>query len=229
MSGSATTPGSVWETFKFNAKVKQPVVLRPLNTPWPIRAILAAIKAIEKIPEGLFHSYLSPDYNERIVEYAFVIRALPRAIADMRILDFGCGESLLPITLATMGAEVVGIDLLDYQFHHPNFSFRKEDFLDAEFPDAHFDAVVAVSSVEHVGLGSYGSPAYENGDVSVIREFRRVLRPGGGAAPNRALRKAARGFEPTDLRLGAACRLARRVQRRRARVLSKGSRGVVLA
>ncbi len=179
MSGSATTPGSVWETFKFNAKVKQPVVLRPLNTPWPIRAILAAVKTIEKIPAGLFHAYLSPDYNERIVEYAFVIRALRRAITDMRILDFGCGESLLPITLATMGAEVVGIDLLDYQFHHPNFSFRKADLLDAEFPDAHFDAVVAVSSVEHVGLGSYDSRIYEKGDVSVVREFRRVLRPGG--------------------------------------------------
>ncbi len=91
MSGSAATPGSVWGTFKFNANVKQPVVLRPRNTPWPIRAILAVLKTIEKMPAGLFHSYLSPDYNERIVEYAFVIRALPRAISEMRILDFGGG------------------------------------------------------------------------------------------------------------------------------------------
>ena len=179
MTGSATTPGSFWDTFKFNANVKQPVILRPVNAPWPIRGILAVIKAIEKVPTGLFRAYLSPDYNERIVEYAFVIRALQRAIADMRILDFGCGESLLPITLATMGAEVVGTDLLDYEFEHPNFSFRKGDFLEAEFPADHFDAVIAISSVEHVGLGSYGSPCYENGDVSVVREFRRILRPAG--------------------------------------------------
>ncbi len=75
---------------------------------------------------------------------------------------------MLPITLATMGAQVVGTDLLDYEFEHPNFSFRKGDFLDAEFPTAHFDAVVAISSVEHVGLGSYGSPRYDKGDVSVV-------------------------------------------------------------
>ena len=179
MASAAKTPGSVWQTFKFNANVKQAVVLRPLNAPWPIRAILASLRTIESLPQGLFSSYLLPDYNERIVESPFVIRALGPVVSGMRILDFGCGESLLPITVATMGAEVVGVDLLDYAFEHPNFSFRKGDFLDTGFPDTHFDAVVAVSSIEHVGLGSYGSRVYERGDVEVVREFWRVLRPGG--------------------------------------------------
>ena len=172
-------PTSVWKSFKFAANLKEPVVLRPLNVSWPIRAILAAVKTVETVSARLFQSRLSPDYNERIVEYAFALRMLGPAVSTMRILDFGCSESILPITLATIGAEVVGADIRDYEFKHPNFSFRKGDFLDAEFPDAHFDAVVAVSSVEHVGLGSYGSRVYGSGDVAVVREFRRILRPEG--------------------------------------------------
>ena len=46
-------------------------------------------------------------------------------------------------------------------------------------PDASFDAVVSLSSVEHFGLGRYGDPLDPEGDMRAVAEMRRVLRPGG--------------------------------------------------
>lgn len=46
-------------------------------------------------------------------------------------------------------------------------------------PDASFDAVVSLSSVEHFGLGRYGDPLDLDGDARAMAEMRRVLRPGG--------------------------------------------------
>jgi uncharacterized repeat protein (TIGR01451 family) len=130
------------------------------------------------MPTKFFKSQLRIDCNERIVEIPFVLQNLV-STTGMTILDFGCAESVLPIYLATQGAQVLGVDLREYDFEHPNFRFCKGDFLNNDFSDAYFDAVVAVSSVEHVGLNVYGSRAYESGDNKVVREFRRVLKSGG--------------------------------------------------
>lgn len=46
-------------------------------------------------------------------------------------------------------------------------------------PDAAFDAVVSLSSIEHFGLGRYGDPLNLDGDAAASAEMARVLRPGG--------------------------------------------------
>jgi SAM-dependent methyltransferase len=168
----------LWDTVKVDAGIKQPFVLRPTPAPLPLRFLVGASRAIGKMPTKFFKSQLRIDCNERIVEIPFVLQNL-LSTAGMTILDFGCAESVLPIYLATQGAQVVGVDLREYDFEHPNFRFCKGDFLNNDFSDAYFDAVVAVSSVEHVGLNVYSSRAYESGDNKVVREFRRVLKSGG--------------------------------------------------
>jgi SAM-dependent methyltransferase len=171
-------PASRWQTFKFHPNTKESIVLRPLNVRWPLRFLLATLKTFETIPRRVFGSSLSQDCNERIVEYAFVYQKIGHP-QGKRVLDFGCTESLLPIALATMGAKVVGVDLREYPFRHPNFTFKQGDFLKNEFDDNSFDVVVAVSAVEHCGLDVYGSDRYEHGDLAMMRQFRRLLRPGG--------------------------------------------------
>lgn len=47
------------------------------------------------------------------------------------------------------------------------------------FPDENFDAVIAVSTIEHIGLGAYGDPVQEGADSKAIKEIHRVLKPGG--------------------------------------------------
>jgi SAM-dependent methyltransferase len=46
-------------------------------------------------------------------------------------------------------------------------------------PDAAFDAVVSLSSLEHFGLGRYGDAVDLGADSAAAAEMRRVLRPGG--------------------------------------------------
>jgi SAM-dependent methyltransferase len=165
-------------SFKFEAETKQPLLWRPTKAAWPAWLLLAALKAIGSLPMLWMRSQLSLDCNERIVEVPFVLQHLPSA-AGLRILDFGCTESLVPLWLAHRGATVVGADLREYGFRHPNLTFLKGDFLANGLADASFDAVVALSAVEHAGLNVYGSSVYESGDRRVVHEFLRVLKPGG--------------------------------------------------
>ena len=178
VSGFTAMRAMSWHTFKFDANVKQPMVLRPTRAGLPRRAILAAMKCIGGLPTRWFKGQLTLDCNERVVEIPFMLQNIV-PVEGMKILDFGCSESLLPIYYAVQGAEVVGVDLRDYEFEHPCFSFRKGDILENDFADGTFDAVVAVSSVEHCGLDVYGSRTFDAGDVRVMEELRRVLKPNG--------------------------------------------------
>jgi SAM-dependent methyltransferase len=44
---------------------------------------------------------------------------------------------------------------------------------------ATIDAIVMISVIEHIGMGAYGDPVVEDGDMKAMEEIRRVLRPGG--------------------------------------------------
>lgn len=104
-----------------------------------------------------------------------------------RLLDLGCGEGRHAITAyLNQAVDVVGLDLSHSdlqtarerfaQFHDPNDSSRRADFLRASglalpFADASFDKVICAEVLEHI-------PDYE----SVLAEIRRVLKPGGTLA-----------------------------------------------
>ena len=120
--------------------------------------------------------------DERIIEYAFVIEKLA-SIPIGKVLDVGCTARLnyLPPALASLGWEVWGIDLREFKFKHPNFHLVLGDIRKTDFPDNYFDAVYAVSTIEHIGLsGRYGVTKEDpEGDTKTIKEIARILRPGG--------------------------------------------------
>jgi len=118
--------------------------------------------------------------NERILEHPFVHRVLDQVPSGSRVLEFGCTNSRLSIELASRGLLVTGVDLRPYSLTHPNFTFYQGDFFELDFPEAPFDVVVAVSAVEHVGLGAYGEDMRrENSDRRVLDAFYHLLRPEG--------------------------------------------------
>lgn len=68
--------------------------------------------------------------SERFVEYAFVLQNIDEG--KLKVLDVGCHGTLFPIMLASLGYNVVGIDLKSYGYTHPHFKFVKGDILEAK-------------------------------------------------------------------------------------------------
>ena len=100
-----------------------------------------------------------------------------------RLLDMGCGFEpgvhMMPEIAAGIGWEVEAIDILqapgpthlwESNPPHPKIRRRLMDMRKTDYPDAHFDAVLSISVLEHV------SPVDR---MHTFDEVRRVLRPGG--------------------------------------------------
>lgn len=118
--------------------------------------------------------------NERIVEIPFVLENLHLAGKEnFKILDVGCMESALPLMLASLGHEVYAIDIRRYPYTHPRLVFLSADICSMPFKAQVFDAVVAVSVVEHLGLGAYGDSAYSSADITALEKISGCLKNGG--------------------------------------------------
>lgn len=113
---------------------------------------------------------------------AMTSRALPALLdaaavaGGSAVLDVATGPGYAAALAAERGAEVVAVDLSRDMLHlaaelHPGIEFRQADANALPFEDATFDAVVSNLLMPHVS----DLPA-------VVREFARVVRPGGRVA-----------------------------------------------
>ncbi len=117
--------------------------------------------------------------NERIVEIPFVLQNIPQR-KDLLILDLGCVESPLPLYLASLGYNILGLDYRNYPYFHPNLRFVRANALQLPFKEEIFDIVISVSTLEHIGLGYYEDPTMDgDSDFKVVREIYRVLKKKG--------------------------------------------------
>lgn len=96
-------------------------------------------------------------------------------LKQVKVLDVGCGAGFLSNELAHKNYDIVGVDLSTEslkvaQNHDPSGKVRYliADAYDMPLPDNHFDVLTAMDFLEHVDR-----PA------DVIKEFSRVLKPGG--------------------------------------------------
>jgi len=124
---------------------------------------------------------------ERPLEYLFVWTTLaalsPTLPADrsrVRILDVGGAESRLAKTLAELGFDVTVIDINDVVSGRAKFI--RANILEFDFPEDHFDIIIAISTVEHIGLPAYGQTLLdEDGDIKAMEKIYRWLKRGGFA------------------------------------------------
>jgi len=120
--------------------------------------------------------------DERTLEYSFAISKLCK-LTPGNLLDIGCSArvNLIPSTFCELGWKVWGIDLRDYNFRHNNFTFIKDSILSYPFPTESFDAITAVSTIEHIGVkGRYGIKERVTwADKSTFNMVRRLLKPSG--------------------------------------------------
>ncbi len=116
-------------------------------------------------------AFRAPELLARIVE------AVSTPPAD-RVLDLACGPGIVTEVLAPVASHLAGLDatpkMIDVARQrlaaagYTNVDFRVGAAEELPWPDAHFDAVVTRLSIHH-----FREPAL------VLREIRRVLRPGG--------------------------------------------------
>lgn len=116
--------------------------------------------------------------SEQVVEVPLVLRHLRPE--DMRVLDFGGFESLLPLSLAALGHQVTVLDQRPYPFTHPNLhAVCRDIFGELNGVQGGFDAVVSISTIEHLGLGGYGDERRADGDRLGVERLWSLVRPGG--------------------------------------------------
>ena len=115
--------------------------------------------------------------TSRTAEYKFVFKHLPKV--GSTILDVGCCDSLLALKLARKGYKVYGIDTRRYSEKHLDLTCYQGDITGTSFPIEFFDTVIAVSTIEHIGLGVYGDPIHEDADTKAIKEISRILKHRG--------------------------------------------------
>ena len=115
--------------------------------------------------------------SERILEHIYVHRMLPAP--PCKLLDLGCAESTNSLEMASLGFDVVGVDLRRLPLTHPKLEMVVANLADLPFPDESFDCVVSLSTIEHVGLGWYNKEEKGTSREQVMEEVYRVLRPGG--------------------------------------------------
>ncbi|MEW5906997.1 MAG: class I SAM-dependent methyltransferase [Elusimicrobiota bacterium] len=117
--------------------------------------------------------------SERVIENPLAHSAAAPLPPEAEILDAGSYESLLPFELACLGRRVTAVDLRKYPIEHPNLRVVEADLFRLPFGDGAFDLVTAVSTLEHLGLPSWGCPETADGDRKGLAELTRCLKPGG--------------------------------------------------
>lgn len=96
-----------------------------------------------------------------------------------RVLEIGCAEGdwQTPMLAVRPDLQITGID---WRWCSRPGEVIQGNVLTHHFPKASFDAVVGVSSIEHVGLGHYDKdPLDEDGDQHCMNRVVRWLKPGG--------------------------------------------------
>ncbi|MEQ1656512.1 MAG: class I SAM-dependent methyltransferase [Nitrospira sp.] len=100
---------------------------------------------------------------------------------EWRVLDVGCFFANNLVPFADIGCECHGVDL------HSEMAAMAQEVMDRRgfktciqaganrslpYPDAHFDLVLSINTLHYEGI--------EENVLAALKEFRRVLKPGGG-------------------------------------------------
>jgi Methyltransferase domain len=117
--------------------------------------------------------------NERVAEVPYIFRALSRVPSDAKVLDVGATESTVCLSLATLGYTVTAIDPRPNPLSHERLRTvvgNIEEWRD----DDEFDAVVCLSTIEHLGTSAYDQQAAdERVDLDAMKRMNELTKSAG--------------------------------------------------
>jgi SAM-dependent methyltransferase len=130
--------------------------------------------------------------DERVVEYPWLFDRLNRVDGPLgRILDAGStlNHDFILDRAPLRKADLTIMTLAPEKrcYWSKGYSYVFGDFRQTKFKDAAFDTIISISTLEHVGLDNTllytddleKAETNEKGFVDAVREFRRILAPGG--------------------------------------------------
>jgi 2-polyprenyl-3-methyl-5-hydroxy-6-metoxy-1,4-benzoquinol methylase len=117
--------------------------------------------------------------NERIVEVPYAFRALSRVQPHARVLDVGASENTVCLSLATLGYDVTAVDPRPNPLSHERLHVVVAPIERWDHEEA-FDAVLCLSTIEHIGRAAYDQEATEQRlDLEAMKRIRELTRPDG--------------------------------------------------
>src|SRR5947209_15413620 len=114
---------------------------------------------------------------ERVVEVPWVLSQVPQTGV---ILDVGSCDATYLAAIDLPDRQLHCLDPRDCRGGLPAGAvFHHEDIIGNHLPCRQFDAVLAVSTLEHIGLPFYGQAPFPHGDRLALAEIRRLLKTDG--------------------------------------------------
>jgi cyclopropane fatty-acyl-phospholipid synthase-like methyltransferase len=128
----------------------------------------------------LRESFRYPHGDPSVLLFAHAVEHWPLSLPHgATVLELGCCETDFCSWLlrARPDVRLIGVDVNDC----PSYSgeFVKGDAAAMTWPAGTFDAVIALGSLEHFGLGYYGDPLDHAGDSVALANAAHGVVPGG--------------------------------------------------
>jgi SAM-dependent methyltransferase len=127
--------------------------------------------------------------DDRVVEYPWLFARLKSDVGKMLDAGSALNHGYLLERPPLMGADLTIMTLAPEKhcYWYQGFSYMFGDLRRTKFADKTFDTIVSISTIEHIGLDNTmlytGNPADaekdEGGFAPAVKEFKRILKPGG--------------------------------------------------
>jgi SAM-dependent methyltransferase len=115
--------------------------------------------------------------SERVIEIPWALSQLPQRGT---ILDIGSCDATYLHVIQQTGRDLHCMDPRDCPVEIPaGATYYRQSIIGNSLPRAAFDAVLLLSTIEHIGLPCYGHAPFPDGDLLTIAEIWSLLRPQG--------------------------------------------------